>query len=136
MDDMNEVIDATFKNEENVKALFSLAGIQVLKTKALIDGYGYSPKDSRFFENLPRCVWWFVKTPWGWVEIGQRKRVISIDWQDTPVRRVITVDDVTKDEYSIHAWSIAQTIRFLTLLMVELKKHPTYHAEHPSQNCP
>lgn len=102
--------------DKEVRSLFTLAGIPVLATKPLFDGYGYSPDDSRFYETKPRCAWWFVKTPVGWVEIGWRKRVISINWEDTPIRAVITADDVTKDEASVHAWDTGKALEYLKAL--------------------
>ena len=101
---------------DEVQAIFALARIPVLASKALIDGYGYGPHDPRLYETPPRCVWWFVKTPFGWIEIGWRKRVISIDWTDTKVRKIITVDYTTKDETSVHAWTEAKAIEYLTAL--------------------
>ena len=90
---------------EAVKAMFTLAGIPVLNVKPLPDGYGYTPDDPRYFETVPRQAWWFVKTPVGWVEIGWRKRVISIDWSDTPIRQLLGSADVTRSETMIHAWN-------------------------------
>ena len=113
---------------EEVKGLFALAGIQVLNIKPLPDGYGYSPEDSRYYETPPRCVWWFVKTAAGWVEIGWRKRVIAINWEDTPVRKVITADDVTKSETGVHAWETTKALEYLTALKVEMSNAESSHA--------
>jgi hypothetical protein len=44
--------------QDECKAVFTLAGIEVLDMEALIDGYGYSPNDERYTQTLPRCVWW------------------------------------------------------------------------------
>ncbi len=99
--------------QETVKAMFTLAGIEILAMKALIDGYGYGPDDPRFTETLPRCVWWFVKTPFGWVEFGERKRVIAINWDHTPIRQIITEDDTTKDETGVHAWTDLKAVEYL-----------------------
>lgn len=107
---------------KEVESLFALAGITVLRIKALPDGYGYSPEDPRYYEIPPRVAWWFVKTPVGWVEIGWRKRVINIDWEDTPVRKIITDDYVTKSETNVHACGIAYALEYLTALNRELCK--------------
>lgn len=101
---------------EQVKGLFAIAGIKVLATKALCDGYGYQPDDDRFLKEPMRTVWWFVKTPSGWVEIGWRKRVISINWSDTPIRKIVTEDDVTKGEDYAHAWEMGDALKYLTFL--------------------
>jgi hypothetical protein len=102
--------------ENEVRALFQLAGFKVLGVKALIDGYGYDPTDPRYFQTLPYQVWWFVKTAHGWIEIGWRKRVIQIDWRDTPLRLIITDDDVTKATDMVHAWSIVKALQYLAAL--------------------
>lgn len=103
------------KKQEAI-SLFTLAGIEVLNTKPLPDGYGYTPDDPRYFEMPPRCAWWFVKTCAGWVEIGWRKRVISINWQDTHVRQVITEDDVTKEDTYVHAYDFGKALEYLMKL--------------------
>lgn len=108
---------------EEVKGLFALAGIPVLNIKPLPDGYGYSPEDLRYYETPPRCAWWFVKTAAGWVEIGWRKRVININWEDTPVRKVITADDVTKSETNVHAWDNSKALEYLTALKLEMSNN-------------
>lgn len=99
--------------EERLRSVFTMAGIQVLRVWALVDGYGHSPYDPRFFETLPRQVWWLVKTPYGLIEIGWRKRVIHIDWSETPVRAIVTQDEVTKGETFVHAWSELKAIEYL-----------------------
>lgn len=101
---------------EEVQSLFTLAGLPPISIKALVDGYGYSPDDPRFFERPPRCVWHFVKTRLGWIEIGWRKRVLAIDWSETEIRKVVTKDDVTKGEDHVHAWDIAKALEYLTEL--------------------
>lgn len=108
---------------EEVRGVFALAGISVLNLKPLPDGYGYPPDDPRYFETPPRCVWWFVKTKAGWIEIGWRKRVISINWEDTPIRKVITADDVTKSESDAHAWTTAKALEYLTALGKEINQY-------------
>jgi len=105
---------------KEVEALFVLAGIPVLQIKALPDGYGYDPDDYRYFESPPRCAWWFVKTPRGWIEIGWRKRVISIDWEDTPIRKIVTEDDTTKEKTFVHAWNIEAALKYLKELAKEI----------------
>ncbi len=101
---------------KEAESLFLLAGFGVSRTKPLIDGYFYGADDPRFFENPPRQTWWFVKTEIGWVEIGWRKKVISIDWSDTDIRAVITNDDVTKEAHFVHAWSIEKALEYLKAL--------------------
>jgi hypothetical protein len=101
---------------EEVESLFTLAGLPVLAIKPLVDGYGYHPDDPRFYDHPPRCVWHFVKTIIGWVEIGWRKRVISIDWKHTDVRLVVTQDAVTKGDDHVHAADVGKALEYLTAL--------------------
>ena len=54
----------------------------------------------------------------GLIEIGWRKRVISINWEDTGIKCDIP-DDVTKTEFSAHAWSYHDAIKYLDLLRKE-----------------
>lgn len=101
-------------------SLFQAAEIQVLAIEPLVNGYSHQPGDPRFYEKPPAPVWWFVKTPVGWVKIGWRKRVINIDWTDTPVRKIITQDDVTKTLTYVHAWSLADALKYLVSLKNEI----------------
>lgn len=114
-------------SQKEIEALFTLAGISILNIKALPDGYSYSPEDSRYFEVFPKCVWWFVKTPAGWVEIGWRKRVISIDWIDTTIRKIITDDNVTKNLTYVHAWGRQKALEYLTSLAGAITENKTIH---------
>lgn len=109
---------------EEVRGLFALAAIRVLNVKPLVDGYGYGPSDSRYFLQPPTGVWWFVKTPHGWVEIGWRKRVIHISWEDTSIRKTITADDVTKGDDHVHAWTVEKALEYLKNLK-EAMTHET-----------
>lgn len=105
-----------------VAGLFALAGIEASRFEPLIDGYGYDPDDERFYETPPRCAWWFVKTRCGWVKIGWRKRVVNIEWSDTPVRTILSPDGVTKGDTYIHAWSMEDALKYLKLLAAEMDK--------------
>jgi hypothetical protein len=103
-------------SETRLRAIFELAGIPILRLWTLIDGYGYSPDDPRYFETPPRQVWWLVKTPLGLIEVGWRKRVIQIDWSETNIRCDVTSDDVTKHDSMVHAWSEEKAIEYLKVL--------------------
>jgi hypothetical protein len=107
---------------ERVQALFLLAGITVKKIRALPDGYSYDPDDDRYFSTPPYQVWWFVKTAVGWIEIGWRKRVININWEDLPVRTIVTDDNVTKNFEMVHAYSEEKAIEYLAALSREITK--------------
>lgn len=99
---------------EEVQALFTLANIPINKSYELKNKYwpdSYVSTDS----------WWLVTTPYGNIEIGWRKRVLSIDWSETKLRYIITQDQVTKEETMVHAWSYAKAVEYLTVLSKELK---------------
>lgn len=68
---------------------------------------------------------WLVKTEHGLIEIGWRKRVIQIEWSETPARLLVTQDDVTKHNSLVHAWSVAKAIEYLAVLAVALKTPET-----------
>lgn len=104
--------------ESQVRGLFDLAAIPILRVWPLVDGYGYHPNDPRFYSTPPRQVWWLLKTPHGLIEVGRRKRVIEISWSDTAIRRVITADDVTKSDSMVHAWSEEKALEYLKALVL------------------
>lgn len=97
---------------EIFKAMFKLAKIPVLAHWRLANGYWPDSYMVLCAEN----PWWLVKTPVGLIEIGWRKRVLNIDWEDTPIRCVITQDDTTKSPTSVHAWTAEKAIEYLTTL--------------------
>lgn len=98
---------------EQVKALFLLAGIPVEQTYEIKNQYW---PDHPSYDSV-RSPWWLVKTPAGLIEIGWRKRVISINWEGAKaVRAVVTEDDVTKSEQLVHAYSYAKAVEYLTEL--------------------
>jgi len=70
-------------------------------------------------KHLP---WFIVTTKIGRFTIGWRKRVISIDWQDTTgAESAIALfkdEDVTKGLRSIHAWSIEDAQRYVETIML------------------
>lgn len=106
-------------NEEECKALFILAGIPIAKLHRLENKYW--PDSDHYADIRRRSPWWLVQTQHGPVEIGWRKRVVSIRWEDTPVRFCVTPDDVTKDETMVHAWSYAKAVEYLTTLGAQFR---------------
>jgi hypothetical protein len=98
-------IEKDLLTEETVRAWFVSAGFKKPeKMHCLINGYDPDREDH----------WWLVKIHQGYIEIGWRKRVINIDWSETPLRKVITADDVTKEDTMVHAWSVAKAVEYLT----------------------
>lgn len=101
--------------KEQCLALFLLAGFTVSHVEQLPD----VPDYAELRKNSP---WWYVKTEFGYIKIGERERVISIHWDDTPLRLWITKDDVTKNLTMVHAWSWVKTLEYLTDLFVRLRR--------------
>lgn len=100
--------------KEQMLALFLLAGIRVDNQDELPNEYW--PRVPDYQQLRDESPWWLVHTEFGMVKIGWRKRVISIDWQRTAVRVVVTEDDVTKDDRGVHAWSYVKALEYLTAL--------------------
>lgn len=98
--------------EAQLRAIFLLAGIDLSSVFELPNGYWPDVPD--YAELRRESPWWLVRTSAGLVKIGWRKRVIEIDWSDTPVRRELTTDDVTKSETLVHAYSYSKAVEYLT----------------------
>lgn len=100
--------------EAKVRALMELADIPVLSLHRIENKYW--PNNGHYEEIRRESPWWLVRTPFGLIEIGWRKRVISIDWENTDLRGQVTDDDVTKSETMVHAWSYVKALTYLTEL--------------------
>jgi hypothetical protein len=96
--------------EAQARAIFLLAGIEVMAIFKTENNYW----PTSYVEERQASPWWLVKTSAGLVHIGWRKRVISINWEDTKVREVITEDEVTKEEHMVHAYNYAKAVEYMT----------------------
>ncbi|HON83760.1 MAG TPA: hypothetical protein PLI22_06480 [Caldisericia bacterium] len=99
--------------EEIVKSYFIIAGFDVLKMWKIENRY----HPQRSLEN----PWWLVKTNHGLIEIGLRTHVYQINWEETSLRKIISLDDVTKSLIAIHAHSENDIIKYLKLLRIEFE---------------
>lgn len=99
---------------ERLKAMFTLASIDIACEPLKLQNQYWQGWDTKYYHP-----WWFVKTAFGWIEIGWRKRVISIDWTHTNIRAIVTADDVTKDMTLVHAYSEEKAIEYLTALNIK-----------------
>lgn len=99
-------------------SLFTLAGFKVEGNYELMNEYW--PRVPAYFNLIVSNPWWLVKTEYGMIKIGCRKKVISIDWNDTKHHVIVTEDDVTKDGYYVHAWSMSKALEYLTALKKSL----------------
>jgi len=104
-------------------ALLLLAGIDPIGVYEVANGYWGKRDDAP--------PWWLVLTKAGPVVIGWRKRVISINWKDTPVRAKMTADDVTSELDYCHAWSYSKAVEYLRTLQSALEVATAANAATP-----
>lgn len=114
-------------SKENVESACKIAGFQVLRVWRLPNQYyTYSETEDRettmreavYREKRPS---WLVKTQYGLIQFNLRKRVVEIDWSDTPVRVLITTDQVTKELTYVHAWDTLKMMEYLSALKTNLE---------------
>jgi hypothetical protein len=127
-------------NESEMKAIFLLAGFDIESAYQLANEYW--PDCDEYADIRRNSPWWLVKTEYGLIKIGWRKRVINIDWSDTPYRAgvsefadgrdigILTTDDVTKTETIVHAYGNGKAVQYLSRLHLKLKQ-VAYAAENP-----
>lgn len=107
-------------NRKLVEGLFESAGFDVLKTWKVENKYW--PQHQDYDEIRKENPWWLVKTQYGIIELGRRKRVFSIDWEDTRVEYLISDKDVTRSDYMCHAWSTDKVLEYLKAISNEMKE--------------
>lgn len=111
--------------EEQAAALFLLAGFEVSRLYRLENQYW----PGAYVEERKNSPWWLATTPYGAIKIGWRKRVISIDWEDTSIRVVPTEDEVTKGDTYAHAWNHVKALQYLTAVRHAVGKAVTTTGE-------
>lgn len=74
-----------------------------------------TPTPNRYCDNPHHCPPWFeVKTPFGVIVIGWRKRVIMIDWTATDINAVVPGENnVTCGSRWSHAWGEEKATEYL-----------------------
>lgn len=102
-------------SEDKMRAMFELAGLKIIRVWKL--KHGYWPDYPEYAEVIARTPWFLVKTQFGLIEIGPRKRVISIDWSDTSLRVNVTEENVTKSTSMVHAYTVLKAIEYLKVLV-------------------
>jgi hypothetical protein len=108
-----------------LRGMFTVAEIPIIGEPLKLQNRYWQGHDKKFYHP-----WWFVQTSRGWIEIGYRKRVMSIDWRHTDIRHVVTKDDLTKGDDHVHAYTDAKAIEYLTELWRFAAKKETH--EQPS----
>lgn len=119
-----EIETNTFKNDPagpaqraayraEIEDIYRKAEVPAIYMEELPNGYC----------NQPCCLnkpWFRVTSHIGHIEIGWRKRVISIDWKGTRIKQsgqeLFPDDNVTRWEHGIHAWSHEAAIKYLKKL--------------------
>jgi hypothetical protein len=94
--------------EDEVKALFLLAGIRLYSQTPIPNGYDR-------YSGLVNGPWWECQTRAGKITIGWRKRVIEITWHSfvTSDDEPVTRDQVTIGNNYVHAYSNAKAVEYL-----------------------
>jgi len=110
----------------------------VLETKKNRELISKVFSDNIFIEEIPNgycsdwCCkhlpWFIVTTKIGRIIIGWRKRVISINWEqslnDTCADDLFPNEDTTKYSRTIHAWSIEKAAEYVKTILTEWSKQP------------
>ena len=100
------------KTREEVTSILTLAGLRPDRMWELANSYWpLAPT----YDDV-RSPWWLARTSIGLIQLGWRKRVISIDWRECEVRGIVTSDDVTKENYMVHAYSASKAVEYLQRL--------------------
>ncbi len=91
------------------KSIYELLNLYWRHDEAALDIYG---------------SWYLVKTQYGLIRIGWRKRVIEIDWSDTGTSWLVG-DDVSHEEHWCHAWEYPKCLEYLTDLCKVMHEQET-----------
>lgn len=125
--------------EADLRAMFQLAGIPILRVWQLAHGYFTYREGEDEKTTLDNALYraqrpsWLVRTPYGLIELTLRKRVVDIDWSETGAQIVVTADEVTKSPTNVHAWTIQNAIQYLTRIRESLHNLEA-HKRHPNGN--
>lgn len=92
------------KLKKELLGCFEMASVDVQQSWDIKNGYGTGDVD-----------WLLVKTDFGLVSIGWRKRVIEIDWSDIGFAFEID-EDVTKGSHFCHAWGYPKAVEAIKKL--------------------
>lgn len=101
--------------EEKARAIFLLAGFEIQRMHKLENKYW----PEAYAEERKCSPWWLVETTRGVIEIGWRKRVISIDWQSTGIEAKVLgegEDWITHGPHMVHAYGYAKAVEYMTKL--------------------
>lgn len=101
------------RHRAEIARIYEVAGVTTIYVEELPNGYCPNP----CCLNRP---WFRVTSAIGHVVIGWRKRVISIDWKDSLVKKsgeeLFPDENVTRSETGIHAWSVQKATEYVRRL--------------------
>jgi hypothetical protein len=99
--------------------VFEISGFDILRITKIPNQYW--PRAPQYEDLIKYNPWFEVETSYGVITIGSRKRVMQISWQASMFKGSITEDEVTKNETSVHAWTMPKVIEYLTALNLKLQ---------------
>lgn len=108
--------------EQEMRAVFLLAGFEILDFERIENQYWPDVPD--YAESRAKSPWWIVRTEYGKIRLGDRKRVCRIEWSRIGLVKAdtLTKDDTTTFDYGIDAWTRAKIVEYLTQLREELQQ--------------
>ncbi len=98
---------------DTFKGILLIAGFESKKCIELANQYW----PATYLLKRAQDPWWMIETQYGYITIGWRKRVISIEWDFADC--IVTEDDVTKATNYVHAYKEEKAIEYLK----NLRKH-------------
>ena len=116
------------QSRAEAESIFRLAGFAIVRMWELANGYWPDAPD---YDDV-RTPWWLLLTEIGLVQIGWRKRVLHIQWDQCAFRGLVTEENVTKAETYVHAYSVEKAIEYLRTLQHEHGGRGREDAERPS----
>lgn len=107
--------------EAEMRAVFLLAGFEVLDFERIENQYW--PDVPAYTILRAASPWWIVRTEYGKIRIGDRKRVCRIEWSSIGIVSADTLikDETTTFDYGVDAWTRAKIVEYLTDLRKELQ---------------
>lgn len=109
VDIQDEREDMRNNSREEAEGIMLRAGFKILHTWELANGYWPL---AEVYDDV-RCPWWLFLTDIGLIQIGWRKNVLHIEWSATPIRCIVTANDVTKSQEYVHAHSTGKAVEYL-----------------------
>src|SRR5690606_31583673 len=102
-------IQNTARTLKEFESCFKLAGFSEVLFNPIPNEYWRNSQDEHWV-----TPWYRVETPFGDIRIGWRKRVVEIDWSAIGSFDLGITDNVTKGDTYIHAWNLADVVKYLS----------------------